>query len=286
MRNEEKCMFQSCFLCEPDLCQPTLNKFANEDAQQVYCAQFPRLELANSQSNKFLSPDDIGIDQANATLYSDTHFLPLGPGSTPFGVYLLPNSVFSVFLCLAETVVHSVEVLLFEYNDWTHLFDAQPLANLSVLFDRSLCSNTTVAISKAVLVVPALSSRNNVKFKAVKGYVNQYYYDQTVQKQLLNATNLIKRGESIQKKGSDSTKLLCYIQGGQQGEVFSGLISIAISFSWKTWTLPTLTPLPFLLLAVTVVIVVIYCAYKQHKLQSHRRRTDYEELVNPSTKET
>ena len=280
--NEETCILpRSCFFCEADVYQPILTKFENEDAQQLYCAQFSRRELADSQRNKFLSPDDIGIDQAYVTLYGNTHFLPLGPGSTPFGVDLLPNSNFSVFVCLDETTLPSLEVLLFSYDDWTHLADAQPLQPGSKLkFNESLCGNTSITNSEAALVVPALSSPSNVKFKVVQGYVNQYYYDRKVQNQLKNATNLINTGKPLQKRGSASMKLLCYIQGGQHNEVFSGLIGIAIAFTWQKWTLYTMIPVAIILwLLAMAITVVTYCVCKK---QPRRQRSGYGELVNPT----
>ena len=257
--NEQKCMIQSCFLCEPDSYRPTFTRFEKEDARQVYCAQFPEQELANSQTNSYQSPGQLGIDQEDKTLYGDTHSLPLGAGSPALGVYLLPNSVFSVFLCLDETTVPSLEVLLFPYSDLTHLAYSQPFKRMPVhKFNQSLCSNTSVTVSEAALVLPALSSPSNVKFKVVKGYLNQHRYNQKVQDQLVNDANLIKSGESIQKEGNAFTKPLCYIQGGQHREVFSGLISIAVPYTWQRWALPTMIVLALLLLTPAIVVAYIF----------------------------
>ena len=286
---EARCSQQQVILSQPDLDHQSVSRNTEGYGQSVYCAEFSNIELDNSRSSDDLGPVDVYINQSQPQgLSQSTEFLPLG-GVSPSYKYLLSKSVFTVYLCLIGPVningpVPSVNVLLFRFKDRNNLQNAHPLERAEISFNGSLCSNTSITLSQSALIVAALSTPSTVTFVTIKGYLKHYHYDSKIESQLNNTTNLIGLGTTVQIKGEYFSKLLCYIEGGEDNTVIPDvLFDVLIPFDWSPWARPVLSSVIGLVLIMSVIII-IFCLGKCCKgFHNRRSRNGYSELDNPSS---
>ncbi len=223
----------------------------NEDITALYCGQFTKFQLANSQTSKFWGPNDIEINQRNKTLEVPVDFLPIG-STIPTGIDLLPRSAFSVYLCLSAPVDGTIVFQIYRYEDSLHLATSEPLQRTVVTFEHStFCSNTSISIVEPNLVIGALSTNSTVhpEFTMIQGYVQQYYYDKKYLG-LINDSYLVEDSPKT-IPGSSETELVCYVDGGRGHTVFLRPFSVLVPTAWTVWTV--------IVILLLVVVICIFC---------------------------
>ena len=224
--------------------QVTKNKSVAAD---LYCGQFTKFQLANSQTSKFWGPNDIEINQRNKELEVPVDFLPIG-SNVPTGIDVLPRSVFSVYLCLSAPVDGTIVFQIYRYEDSLHLATSEPLQREPVTFEHStFCSNTSINVVEPNLVIGALSTNSTVhpEFTMIQGYVQQYYYDKKYLG-LINDSYLVEDSPKT-IPGSSETELVCYVDGGRILTIFIQPFSVLVPTAWTVWTV-----------ILIVIVVVIY----------------------------
>ena len=266
---EEKCDHQQVILSQPDLYHQSVSRNTKGFGQSVHCAEFSNAELDNTRNSNDLGPDDIYINQLQPqSLSQSTEFLPLGGGS-PSYKYLLSKSVFTVYLCVTGPIlgaIPQVEVLLFRFKDSYNLQNAQPLERAEILFNKSLCSNTSITLSQSALVIAALSTPSSVTLMPIKGYMKEYYYNEKIRSQLVNKTNLIDYGTMIQIEGGYFSKLLCCVEGGVEGTPIAvPLFNIIIPFIRSPWVLRGLLSIIAFLFLLVIISIIVFCLRKHCK---------------------
>lgn len=236
----------------PDMAQQTvswsLNSGTNVDSNSntedcelnsycVFCSEYTKLKLSNSRRSTFIDPENSRINQQNKYLNAKQSFLPLG-SSVPSAEYLLPKSTFSVYICLAGllengTLPH-MEVLLFNYDAWKNIESSKPLQSVNVVFNDSLCSNTSITVLEANFVVSGLSATSNIELKKIQAFINKIYYDNSSLNLVVPSNSIPEKKQVIIPGGSDM-KLLCYVSGGHHLSIPPIDITTLIPFVWITW---------------------------------------------------